>query len=270
MNQARVVLVRPRIAANIGAAARVMRNFGLSDLVLVNPIADPSDANARQVATQGEEILDRCRIAAHLEEAVSDCVLVVGTSARRGGLFRKQSAGEPEDVMPRLIASLASGPVALVFGPEPTGLTNPEVTLCHWLLHLPTHPAYPALNLAQAVAICLYELHRHVTGTHQATYVGAATVEKPAAFAEFEPALAHLKQALEAVHFLYGEKAEPLWHGVRHLLVRANPTAAESRLLHGLARQLLWVAREYNFRERGASAPGCGDQQEADAPRSPR
>src|SRR2546430_10164546 len=83
-----------------------------------------------------------------------------GTSARTGGLFRRQSVGSPEQILPHLLDVLPAGPAALVFGPEPSGLTDVEVTRCHYLIHIPTDPAYPALNLAQAVAICLYELRR--------------------------------------------------------------------------------------------------------------
>ena len=82
-------------------------------------------------------------------------MLAVGTSARTGGLFRRQSMGPPEEVMPRLAQVLAARqPAALVFGPEATGLANSEVTRCHYLIHIPTNESYPALNLAQAVAIC--------------------------------------------------------------------------------------------------------------------
>src|SRR5215472_12885778 len=114
----RVVLVRPRIAANIGAAARVMRNMGLSDLVLVSPEADPADERARLLATQGEDVLERCRIVAEMGEAVADCVLVAATSARVGGMIRRQFVGPPDEIAPRLIETMQTGPVALVFGPE--------------------------------------------------------------------------------------------------------------------------------------------------------
>src|SRR5262245_24300407 len=154
----RIVLVEPRIAANLGATARVMRNFGLTDLVLVNPQADVHDREARKLSTQGEAILDTARVVADLGAAVADCVVVAGTSARVGGPVRRQSVGWPEEIMPHLVT--AAGPVALVFGREANGLTDTEVARCHHLIHIPTAPEYPALNLAQAVAISLYELHR--------------------------------------------------------------------------------------------------------------
>ena len=234
----RVVLVRPQIAANIGATARVMRNMGLTDLVLVAPVAHPDDRNARQVSTHGESILDHCRIVPDLGDAIADCVFVVGTSARCAGNFRGQTAGLPDEVMPQLVEALSSGPAALVFGPEPTGLTNEEVARCHYLIHIPADSTYPALNLAQAVAICLYELRRawiRLSGT-------SSPVESPAPFAEQERMFVHLRAALERVHFLYDERADTLMHGLRHLLSRAGPTSMEVKLLHGLARQLLWFA----------------------------
>jgi len=245
-----VVLVRPQIAANLGATARAMRNMGVTDLVLVAPTADPLDRNARQLSTHGEEILDRCRIVSDLAEAVADCVLVVGTSARLGGLFRKQSLGTPDEVMPHVVQRLAAGPVALVFGPEPTGLENTEVSRCHYLIHIPTDSAYPALNLAQAVAITLYELRRHWL---RLTEMPAGQLT-PAPFAAQERMFDQLREALERIHFLYGDKADSLMHALRHLIGRAGPTMMEVDILFGLARQLRWVAERAKDTE--PPAPG--------------
>ncbi len=238
LSNCRVVLIGTRIAANIGAAARVMRNLGLEDLVLVAPEAAVDDPRGRLLATHAEDILDRARVVPDLAAAVADCRVVAGTSARTGGLFRRQSLGTPEEILPHLLPALAHGPVALVFGPEPSGLSNDEVTRCHHLIHIPTEEAHPALNLAQAVAICLYELRR--------AWLARTEVPKspqpPASFAAQEHMFDRLRKALEAVHFLYGPKAEALMHGLRHLLGRARPTDMEVRLLLGLARQLRWFA----------------------------
>ena len=158
LQNCRVVLVRPQFAGNIGATARVMRNLGVPNLVLVAPHADPLDAEARKLSTHGEEILHQSRIVPELSDALADCVCVVGTSARIGGPVRRQSVLSLGEVMPRLAEILASGPAALVFGPEANGLTDAEVSRCHYLIHIPAEASYLALNLAQAVAICLYEL----------------------------------------------------------------------------------------------------------------
>ncbi len=241
----RVVMVRTQIAANLGAAARAMRNMGFSDLVLVDPVADPADRSARQLSTHGEEILDRCRVVRDLGEAVADCALVAGTSARTGGLFRRQSVGTPDEIMPRLAEVMAAAPVALVFGPEPTGLENAEVTRCHHLVHVPTDPTYPALNLAQAVAICLYELRR---AWSLRSLAGASGFCVPAPFADQERMFERLRDALERIHFLYGDKADSLMHGLRHLIGRAGPTPMEVDLLLGLARQITWFADRHGGR----------------------
>lgn len=239
----RVVLVRPRIAANIGAAARVMRNMGLSDLVLVAPEASPNDPEARRLSTHGEEVLDHCRTVADIGAAVADCVMIAATSARVGGLTRRQFVGPPDEIAPRLIEAESSGPIALVFGPESSGLSNAEVSRCHYLIHVPTDPQCPVLNLAQAVAICTYELRRDwLRQTAAATLLPPPTA--PAPFADQERAFEHLRQALEDVHFLWGDKADSLMHALCHLLRRAGPTPMEVDVLYGLARQLRWFARK--------------------------
>jgi tRNA/rRNA methyltransferase len=234
----RVVLVRTQFAGNLGSVARVMRNFGLWQLVLVAPEASRADRQARQLSTHGQDVLDQARVVATLDEAVADCVLVAGTSARVGGPYRRQSHGLPDEIMPRLLDASAGGPVGLVFGPERDGLTNAEVTRCHYLIHIPADPAYPALNLAQAAGICLYELRRVWLRRTESP----APAEPPVPVATQERMFENLRTALEEVHFLYGEKAGPLMHALRHLLGRAGPTAMEVDLLFGLARQLRWVA----------------------------
>jgi tRNA/rRNA methyltransferase len=234
---ARVVLVRPQIAANLGATARVKRNFGLADLVLVEPRADPADPQACQLSTHGEDVLRRCRIMSDLGEAAADCVQVIGTSARLGGLYRRQALGSPEEILPRVVQRMDTGPVALVFGPEPSGLENIEISRCHYLIHIPTDPTYPALNLAQAVAITLYELRRCCLRLGP-----TAPGPQPAPFSLQERMFAQLREGLEQIHFLYGEKADSLMHAVRHLIGRAGPTTGEIEILFGLARQLRWIA----------------------------
>lgn len=235
----RVVQVQPTIAGNIGATARVMRNMGLTELVLVAPQADPLDRQACLMATHGEDILRRARIVSDLGEAVADCTLVLGTSARHGGLFRRQSVTTPAAIMPRLVAELRAGqPAALVFGTEAHGLTDEDATRCHYLLNIPTDPDCPALNLAQAVAICLYELRK---AWHDAD--GSAQDDAAAPFAAQERMFAQLQGALEGIHFLYGPKGDSLMHALRHLIGRARPTAMEVDILLGLARQLRWFSQ---------------------------
>jgi tRNA/rRNA methyltransferase len=248
----RVVLVRPHFAGNLGATARAMRNFGLRDLVLVDPVADVNAPEARRMSTHGESILDAARAVATLDDALADCRVVLATSANVGGLYREHCHGRPDETLPRLASALPGGPCALVFGPEPSGLTNDEIARCHGLIHILVDPEYPALNLAQAVAICLCELRRQwllIQGAFRPN-------REIADFDEQTRMFNHLSEALKAVHFLFGAKAEPLMHAVRQLITRAQPSPNEVRILHGLARQLLWMA------EHGPSGVDHGELEE--------
>jgi tRNA/rRNA methyltransferase len=110
------------------------------------------------------------------------------------------------------------------------------VVRCHYLIHIPSDPTFPSLNLAQAVAICLYELRR--AGLSQLPSGAPAWVP----FEEQERMFSYLRSALEKIHFLYGDKADTLNHALRHLIGRARPTAMEVNVLFGLARQIHWYA----------------------------
>lgn len=232
----RVVLVRPRIAGNVGAVARAMNNFGATDLVLVAPEADPRSPEARQRATRGEPILDAARTVDTLHAALADAHAAWATAGPHGGLFRKSTAG-PREAMPLVAARVASGDrVALVFGPEATGLTDAEIAQCQGLVVIPTAGEHDSLNLSHAVAVCLYELHL-------AQRPGVPDDVPPATLEELGRSLDHLREALEAIHFLYGDKADALDHALRRLIVRARPSLQETKFLHGLARQILAFAR---------------------------
>lgn len=243
LSNCRVVLVRPHYAGNLGATARVMRNFGLSDLVLVAPYCFTSDLEARRMARAGLDILDSARVVPELGDALADCVYSFATSSLTAGVYRSGTIGAAAEKMPELFAAADAGPVALVFGPEPHGLSNEEVGRCHGLVHIPVDPEFGSLNLAQAVAICCYELRKAWSkAANDARGKPEVPVRAVAPFADQERMYEHLREALTAVGFLFGEKGESLMHGVRHLIGRAQPTHQEVKILHGLARQLLWAA----------------------------
>jgi tRNA/rRNA methyltransferase len=241
LEHCRVVLIETHYPGNLGATARVLRNFGLTDLILVSPIADRNDSNAKQMSTHGESILNNARIVSNLDDAINDCVLVVGTTGHSGGTFRQQNVGTPDAIMPHVVEVLRQDrPATLLFGPEPTGLSNEIVTRCQYLIQIPTADAYPSLNLAQAVAICVYELFK-----------GCRSLEAPAEPLELvdiatkEHMFCQLKIALEEIHFLYGDKADSLMHAVRHLLGKAQLTEMETKILLGLARQIRWYVENH-------------------------
>jgi tRNA/rRNA methyltransferase len=155
--------------------------------------------------------------------------------------LRGQSVHLPDEVARRIVAVLREGQAAIIFGPESSGLENAEAARCHYLIHIPADEGYPALNLAQAVSICLYELRRAWLDR-----VGAAGRRTPVApFADQERMFAHLRMALEDIHFLYGPNTDSLMHAIRHLIGRALPSPMEVDVLHGLARQLRWYASRH-------------------------
>jgi tRNA/rRNA methyltransferase len=243
LSNCRIVLVRPHYAGNLGATARVMRNFGLSDLVLVAPYCFTTDLEARRMARDGLGILDSARVVPELGDALADCVYCFATSALTAGVLRGGTIGTAAERMPELLAAADSGSVAVVFGPEPHGLSNEEIGRCHGLVHIPVDAEYTSLNLAQAVAICCYELRKAWSkASNEARGKPEVSVRSIAPFADQERMYEHLREALTAVGYLFGDKADSLMHGLRHLIGRAQPTSQEVKILHGLARQLLWAA----------------------------
>ena len=232
----RIVLVRPHYAGNIGSVARLMSNFGLVDLVLVDPVASLAEHDARRLATHGGSILESARILPTLSEAIADCVATLATGGLADGVKRKSVYGTPREKLPFLIEAIPSGPVALVFGPEPHGLTTAEIGVCHGMIHIPTTAEQSSLNLSQAVAICLYELFQLTTDSHRLRKNNLATHD------ELDRMLGHLRESFEAIHYVYGQKGDQLMHGFRHIVLRAQPTTHEVRMLHGLARQLLYLS----------------------------
>jgi tRNA/rRNA methyltransferase len=258
LSHCRIVLVRPHYAGNLGATARVMRNFGLSDLVLVAPYASTNDLEARRMATHGLSLLDSARTVPDLGAALSDCVYSFATSALTAGVYRSGTIGPAAEKMPELLAATDAGPVALVFGPEPHGLSNEEIGRCHGMVHIPVDTEFGSLNLAQAVAICCYELRKAWSGTVNETRGKPKLAPRAVApFADQERMYEHLREALTAVGYLFGEKGETLMHGIRHLIGRAQPTHQEVKILHGLARQLLWAAGQMKSKdEKPEDRPG--------------
>jgi len=238
ITRVRVVLVRPHYAGNLGSVARAMANFGLRDLVLVEPIANRQSMDAVMMATRGLDILNGARIVGTIAEAVADCGLVLATSGETGGLMRKGFWGTPEEKMPALLDAAEVAPVALLFGPEPHGMTLVEIGHAHGMIYIPADPHYASLNLAQAVAVCLYELRK------QWLKRGAQKQhpEVPAEYADVERMFEHLRSALVSQRFLWDLRADGIFHLLRAVIARGLPTKKELQVFHGLATQLQFIA----------------------------
>ena len=160
----RIILVEPQHPGNIGAGARAMKNMGCNDLWLVNPKRFP-DPQADWRAAGATDLLEDSRLCSTLKEAVADCQLVIGTSARVRNIPRPSIfAKELPDLISRHPADLK---VAILFGREDSGLTNDELQLCHYHLQIPSDEGYPVLNLAMALQIVVYELFISASGNQK-------------------------------------------------------------------------------------------------------
>ena len=156
----RIVLVSPAGPLNVGSVARVMKNFGLSQLVLVNPQCEALGDQALQMAVHAKDILKAARQVTTIPEALAGCHLAIATTARQRGFNAPLDL--PEVALLSLLgaSSETPGDTALIFGPEDRGLSNEELSYAQQFTKIPTSPDYSALNLAQAVAVCCYELYR--------------------------------------------------------------------------------------------------------------
>lgn len=226
----RLVLLRPRNPENLGAVARAMKNFGLSDWAIAE-LGTHDFAAMRRVAVHAEELLDRPRLVRTLDEAVADCAWVVGTSSRR---VRGKRLLTPAQVAREAVERAGEGRTAIVFGDERSGLTNEEVHRCHDLSAIPSDAAQPSLNLAQAVLVYCYAL--------RAAGLAARAGDRPprpAAASDAEQAALEeaLRELLRSGGFLRG----PERHAVRDLsdtLRRAHLSRREARLWVAALRQL--------------------------------
>jgi TrmH family RNA methyltransferase len=233
----RFVLVGPRAAGNVGAAARAIKNFGFSRLDLAAPRCDPRAPEARGMAVDAADVLGRLREWPDLDAALAGARTVVGTTRRTG---KHRGPLEPIDELAPVAVDLAGlGEVAWVFGPEDNGLTDDDLDRCTHLAHVPTSAAYPSLNVAQAVLVAAYELSR--ASALPAPQAGPSGTP-PADHVEREAMYAHLERALLAIGFLGRDTQEVRMRRIRRALGRAALTGEEVRLLRGVARQTLWVA----------------------------
>jgi TrmH family RNA methyltransferase len=231
----RVVMVATRNPLNIGAAARAMANFGFARLSVVNAY-DVAFREARS-AVGAAALLQRAEEHSSLADAVADCRLVVGTtSLGHRGLqhpLRRLEYGA------RLIRqALARGPVGLLFGSEKFGLSNDDLSHCHWLIRIPTVSADLSMNLGQAAALCLYELARD-------SRASGARPEKTrrATAAENEQITRMLLEALASSGYVNPLTADSTEEKVRRLVRRLEVGARDAPVLLGMLRQILWKIR---------------------------
>ncbi len=233
-----IILANPQIGENIGAAARAMLNFGLSDLRLVNPREAWPNTKAEAMAVGAAHVLESTRVFATMEEAVADLGLVFATTGRDRLMAKRVVT--PDDAVAELVAELSQDRACgVMFGAERMGLTNEEVILADAILTVPTNPKFASLNLAQSVAVVAYEWFK---GTHEkpdfklpAKYQRSKLANKEDLIGFFE----HIEGELDRTEFLFPPDKRPaMVQNMRNMWHRAGLTYQEVQTLRGIVRSL--------------------------------
>ncbi len=241
-NQVRIVLVETSHSGNIGAVARAMKNMGLANLWLVNPASFPDETSYARAAGSSD-ILDQAQVVGSLAEAIDDCVLVMGTSAR--GRKVPWPVMAPPQAAEKVAEHVSHGPVALVFGRENHGLSNDELHRCHFHIHIPSNPDYSSLNLSMAVQVMTYELRMLYLQTlekdESGTYLTAMTSPADSGWDvpmanvhDVEGFFQHLESTLEVIEFHRRDNPRQLMTRLRRLFQRAQMDQMEINILRGV------------------------------------
>lgn len=243
LDNLRVVLVAARNPLNIGAAARAMSNFGFRHLRVVNPY-QVAFREARS-AVNASELLANAEEFATVAEAIADCKLVVGTTA-----IRHRELQHPLKVLKSgariILKTLPASPIALLFGSERFGLSNDDMSHCHWLMHIPTRDNHISMNLGQAVAVCLYELARE-------TKIAISKKQDATAPArELDRMTALLVETLLKSEFINTRTAPSSEEKLRRMIRRLNLRQGDVELWLGILRQILWKL-DADEKSRGAA-----------------
>jgi tRNA/rRNA methyltransferase len=233
-----IVLVRTRFPENIGSVARVMKNMGLSRLILVDGCS-PFHTNAYKLASGAEDILERAEEAPTLMEAVSEMEFLAGMTSRSGR--ERTPLLTPGDLMDELIPLTATNSAGLVFGSEKEGLTREELSLCHRYVRIPSSQTFPSLNLAQAVTVLCYELLR-------ASWTAPESPARLAQSDQIEKMFKHMERTLVEIGFSESRNPKRIMGALRRLFGRSRLAEREIRILHGI-----WSKMDWQMKKRGGN-----------------
>jgi tRNA/rRNA methyltransferase len=256
----KIILVEPAGPLNVGSVARVMKNFGLNQLVLVNPQCDPWGTQARQMAVHAQDILDGLVSVATLPAALQGCKRAIATT----GIIHDWDAPleNPQTALPWLLEEIGQ-PAALIFGREDRGLTNQELNYAQRFVRISTSSSYSSLNLATAVAICCYELSQsqeiggfsassflRVTASNESASSQNASDSEIAPIELMEGYYQQLESLLLKIGYLYPHTAASRMEKFRQLYNRAQLQEHEVAMLRGILRQVEWALSSQKNREK--------------------
>ena len=225
----KIVLVDTTHPGNIGATARAMKTMGLEQLVLVSPKRFPS-AECTARAAGADDILARAQVFSRPEEAVADCGLVFGTSARTRNIAWPEVT--PEAAAAQVIDHPGDG-TAILFGRESSGLSNEQLEICHAMIRIPTNQDFSSLNIASAVQIICYEIRKQCLAGGD-TVTARDAPEAPATAEQMEHLYEHLRQTLIDIDYLDPEKPKRLMRRLKRLFNRAGLDGNEYNILRGI------------------------------------
>ena len=240
LDQVRIILVEPAGPINVGSIARVMKNFGLNHLVLVNPQCDPLSIEAKHMAVHAQDVLESAVTVATLPEALQGCTRAIATTARVRDW--ETPLEYPHPALPWLLEE-PTQPAALIFGREDRGLSNEELNYAQRFVRIPTSPSYGSLNLATAVAICCYELAQSVQmhSTDDAKREVPGSGSAPASLDVVEAYYQQLESLLLLIGYLYPHTAASRMEKFRQIYNRAQLQTREVAMLRGVLRQVEWA-----------------------------
>jgi tRNA/rRNA methyltransferase len=230
LDRVAIVLFRPRLPENIGAAARAACNMGLNRLVVVEPQDLDRDRMAMMATGPATRLLEKMEVHDDLARALGPFQYIVGTTARLGGV--RNDYFSPREMAARLVDISAHNDVALLFGPENWGLTNEELPFCHALVTIPTGEC-SSLNLAQAVMVMAYELFTALSPKPRYT-------PRLANSRELQAMYAMLQETLVKINFISHQNPEHWMFNVRRLFSRHGLRAREAQVIKGICRQIDW------------------------------
>ncbi|RMH14001.1 MAG: RNA methyltransferase [Gammaproteobacteria bacterium] len=227
----RVVLVETSHPGNIGSAARAMKTMGLTQLYLVNPRGYPS-AEATALASGADDVLSAARVCDSLEDALEDCSVCYGVSARQRRLPLPQLV--PRVAAEKMVAESRRGEhVAVIFGPERVGLSNSALDLCHSLVTIPANPDYTSLNLSMAVQIIVYEIYQYQYGKSMSDSTTEGCPTSLATARDMDLFYKHLEEVLVQTDFLDPASPKFLLRRCKRMFNRMRPDQNEMNILRG-------------------------------------
>lgn len=229
----RIVLIETSHPGNIGAAARAMKNMHLQDLVLVNPQEYPS-GKARARAAGAVDVLESAHVVTNLDQALADCSLVFGASARERRLGI--SLVDPRQAAAQIVSHGHDEKVAILFGREKCGLSNEELERCHYHIHIPSNEEYSSLNIAASVQVISYELHMALRGDQPARTSNKVidAAERPATVENMERMYQHMELVLIKLGMIYPDNPMLLMRRIRNLYNRAAMDQREVKMQRGI------------------------------------